>query len=63
MKQFVSETESNRRFRKNVKTYLQNKKSYLMLPLRHTHFHLILILPVKVVVLPQQHANTTVHWL
>ena len=44
MKQNVSETESNWRFRKIVKTF-QNKKAYLM------------------VELPQQHANTTVHWL
>ena len=63
MKQNVSETESNWRFRKNVKTCLQNKKSYLMPPSRHGHFHPILILPVKIVELPQQHANTTVHWL
>ena len=63
MKQNVSETESNWCFRKNVKTFLQNKKSYLMLPSRHGYFHPILILPVKMVELPQQHANTTVHWL
>ena len=49
MKQNVSETESNWRFRKNVKTCLQNKKLYLMPPSRHGHFHLILILPVKMV--------------
>ena len=30
---------------------------------RHGHFHLILILSVKMVELPQQPANTTVHWL
>ena len=63
MKQNVSETESNWNFRKNVKTYLQNKKSYLMLPSRHGHFYPILILPVNMVELPQQHANITVHWL
>ena len=34
-----------------------------MLPSRHGHFHPILILPVKMVELPQQHANTTAHWL
>ena len=42
---------------------LQIKKSHLMPPSRHDHFHLILILPVKIVKLPQQHANTTVHCL
>ena len=63
MKQIVSETECNWRFRKNVKTCLQNKKSYLMPPSRHGHFHLILILPVKMVELPQQNANITVYWL
>ena len=62
MKQNVSKTESNWRFRKNVKTCLQNKKSYLMPPSRHDYFHSILIFPVKTVELPQQHANTTVHW-
>ena len=55
MKPNTSETESNWRFRKNVKTRLQNKKSYLMPPSRHGHFHPILILPVKMVELPQQH--------
>ena len=30
---------------------------------RHDHFHTILILPVKMVELPQQYPNTTVHWL
>ena len=34
MKQNVSETESNQRFQKNVKTCLQNKKVYLMPPSR-----------------------------
>ena len=63
MKQNVSETESNWRFRKNVKTFLQNKKSYLMPLSRHGHFHPILVLPVKIVELPQQHANITIHWL
>ena len=61
MKQIVSETESI--WRKNAKTCLQNKKSYLMLPSRHDQFHPILILLVKMVKLPQQHANTTVRWL
>ena len=61
MKQDVSKTGSNQHFRKNVKTCLQNKKSYLMLPSRHGHFQPILILPVKMAELPQQHANTTVH--
>ena len=62
MKQNISETESSWRLRKNVKTCLQNKKSYLMLPLRHGHFHPILILPVKMVELLQRHADTTVNW-
>ena len=43
MKQNVSETGSNWRFRKNVKTCLQNKKSYPMPLSRHGHFHPILI--------------------
>ena len=34
-----------------------------MPPSKHDHFHPILILPVKIVELPQQHANTTVYWL
>ena len=63
MKQNVSETESNWRFRKNVKTCLQSKKSYLMPTSRHDHFHPILILPVKMVELLQPDASTTVHWL
>ena len=63
MKQNVRETESNWHFRKNAKTCLQNKKSYLMPPIRHGCFHPILIVPVKMVELPQQHAKTTVHWL
>ena len=50
-------------FEKNVKKGLQNKKSYLMPPSRHGNFHLFLILPVQMIKLPQQHANTTVHWL
>ena len=50
-------------YKKNVKTCLQNKKLYLMLPLRDGHFHPILILSVKMDELLQQHANTTVHWL
>ena len=62
MKQNVSETGSNWRFQKNVKTCLQNKKSYLMPPSRYGHFHPILILHVKIVKLPQQHASTTVHF-
>ena len=56
MKQNVSETESNRRFRKNVKTCLQNKES------KHGHFRPVLILPVKMLELPQQRATTTVHY-
>ena len=57
MKQIVSETESNWRFQMNVKACLQNKKVYLIPPSRHGHFHTILILPVKIIELPQQHAN------
>ena len=30
---------------------------------RHSYFHPILILHVKMVKLPQQHANTNVNWL
>ena len=63
MKQNVSETESNWDFRKNVKACLQNKKAYLMLPSWHGHFHPILILPLKMVELSQQHRSATVHWL
>ena len=37
MKQNVSETESNWRFRKIVKTFLQNKKAYLMVELPQQH--------------------------
>ena len=60
MKQNVSETKVLA-FSKKCKTCLQNKKSYLMPPSKHGHFHMILILPVKMVELPQQHANTTAH--
>ena len=63
MKQNVSETESNCPFQKNMQTCLQNEKLYLTMPSRHGNFHLILILPVKMVNLPQQHANATAHWL
>ena len=63
MKQNVSETESNWCFRKNIKTCLQNKKSYLMPPSRYGYFHPILIFSVKMVELLQQHANTTHYWL
>ena len=59
MKQNVSETDSNWCIQKNVKTCLQNKKDGVL----HGHFHPILILPVKMVELPQQHASTNVHWL
>ena len=45
------------------KTCLQNKKWYLILPSRHGHFHMILILLVKMVELTQQHANTIFHWM
>ena len=62
MKQNVSEKVSKWRFRKNVKTCLHNKKSHLMPLSRHGHFHPILILHVKIVKLPQQHASTTVQF-
>ena len=62
MKQNVSETGSKWHFQKNIKTCLQNKKLYLMPLSRHGYFIYILILHVKLVKLPQQHANTTVHW-
>ena len=62
MKQ-INKAESNWGFQKNVKTGLQNKKSCLMPPSRHGHFHPILILPVKMIELTLQHANTTVHLL
>ena len=63
MKQNVRETESNWRFRKIIKTCLQNMKAYLMPPSGHGHFYPVLILPLKMVELPHQHTNTTVHWL
>ena len=63
MKQNASETESSWHFRKNLKACLQSKKSYLMPPSRHRHFHPILILPVKMVKLLEPDANTTVLWL
>ena len=46
---------SNSHLCKNIKTCLKNKKVSLRLPLKHGHFHLILILPVKMVELLQQH--------
>ena len=49
MKQNVSGTESNWRFRKNAKTCLENKKVYLIPLLRHGHFHAILNLLVKMI--------------
>ena len=63
LKQKVSKTESNWRFQKNLKTCLQDKKSYLMSPSRYGHFHPVVILPVKMVKILQEHADTTVHWL
>ena len=53
------QNETDWRFWKNV-TCLQNKKAHLMPTSRHGPFHPILILPLKMVELPQQHANTTV---
>ena len=61
MKPNVSKTESNWHFQKIVKTCLQNKKLYLIPTSRHGHFHPILILSIKMVELPQQHASTTTH--
>ena len=58
-----SDTESNWHFRKNVKICLQKKNVHLMPPSKHAYFHPILILPLNIVELLQQHANTTVHWL
>ena len=63
MKQNVSKAESNWCLRKNIKTCLQNKKAYMMPPSRHGDFYPILMLHVKMVELPQQHANTTVSYL
>ena len=63
MKLNVSGTGSNLRFRKNIKSYLQNKKLHMMPLSKHGHFHPILILHAKIVKLPQQHESTTVHWL
>ena len=57
MKENFSETESNCRFPKSVKTCPQNKKAHLMPPSRHGHIHSISILPVKMAELPQQHVN------
>ena len=57
---YRSKRERNCSFRENVNTCLQNKKTYLMVPLSHGHFHPILILHAKMVELPQQHANATV---
>ena len=34
-----------------------------MLPSKHGYFHPILILPVKMVELPQQYITSTLHWL
>ena len=55
--------KSNWRIQKNAKTRQQNKKAYLMPPSRHGHFHLILILHLKMVDLQQKHENTAIHWL
>ena len=56
MKQNVSETESNWHFRKKCKN-MSTKQLYLMLPSRHAHLHLILILPVTIFELLQQHTK------
>ena len=62
MKQNVSETESNWGFRKKCKD-MSTEKVYLMPPSKHGHLHQILILPLKMVRLLQQHENTSVQWL
>ena len=36
---YRSKRERNCSFRENVNTYLQNKKTYLMVPSSHGHFH------------------------
>ena len=63
MKQNFSDRESNWHFRKNVRTCLQNKKAHLTPRSRIGHFHPIFTLSLKMVELPQQHVNATVHWL
>ena len=45
-------------FEKMQKHVYKTKKAYLMPPSRHHYFHPILILPVKMVEVPQQHENT-----
>ena len=56
MKQNVSETESNQHFREKCKN-MSTERLYLMLPSRHAHLHLILILPVTIFELLQQHTK------
>ena len=64
MKQNVSETESSWRFRKIVYKNMSTKQEIVpAAAFKECHFHVILILLEKMVELPQQHANTTVHWL
>ena len=63
MKQNVSETGSNWRFQKNVKTCLTKQEIVSDATFKAWPFHPILILHVKIVKLPQQHASTTAHWL
>ena len=57
MKQNVSETESNWRFLQKCKNMSAKQEMYLMSHSRHDHFHPILILPVNLIKLLQQHTN------
>ena len=50
-------------FSKKYENMSIKKESVSDAAFKHGHFHLILILPLKMVELLQQHANTTVHWL
>ena len=50
-------------FSKKSKNMSTKQESVSDATFRHGHFQPILILPVMMVKLLQQHANTTVHWL
>ena len=62
MKQNISVTESNWHFLKKCKNMSTKHESISDAAFKAWPFHPILILPVKMVELLQQHANT-VHWL